>query len=67
MNYEISHDTNGNKICKVRPSKGRAFSIQTLGNLPKTHKRGVCEHTEAEVRAYVEKYGTEKQKAALRF
>ena len=53
-------DINGNKTLKF----GR-YSVQTNGNLPETHRRGVCDSTLAELRDYVNKYGTEKQRAYL--
>ena len=58
-------DTNGNKVCKVKLPSARAFSIQTNGNLPQTHRNGVCDATAGEVRAYVEECGTTKQRAML--
>jgi len=58
-------DANGNKTCKVKLPPARAFSIQTNGNLPQTHRNGVCEATAGEVRAYVREVGTAKQRATL--
>jgi hypothetical protein len=48
--YNIGRDRNGNKVCRVKPRNGRAFSIQTNGNLPHTDRHGVGEWTEAERR-----------------
>lgn len=41
MKTKISRDINGNKIVKISfPDTGqKGFSIQTLGNLPLTHRR----------------------------
>jgi hypothetical protein len=64
--YSVGNDRNGNKVCRVKPRNGRAFSIQTNGNLPKTHRDGVGEWTEAEVSAYVRDYGTKLQREAIR-
>lgn len=33
----LKRDSNGNKVLQVKPDTGRAFSIQTLGNLPTAH------------------------------
>jgi len=46
LNFTISRDLNGNKVCKVRPLRGRGFSIQTNGNMPETDRKGVCDATE---------------------
>jgi hypothetical protein len=59
--FTISRDKNGNKTCKIRPLTGRAFSIQTNGNLPETHRNGVSDATRGEVLEYVSKFGTKKQ------
>lgn len=63
--YTISRDLNGNRIVRVRPAKGRGFSIQTNGNLPETDRNGVCAETPREVADYVKNYGTARQRAAL--
>lgn len=62
----IARDRNGNKILCIKPAHGRGFSIQTNGNLPETHRNGVCAATPHEVRAYVSAFGTPAQRAALR-
>ncbi len=62
---KIAHDTNGNRILKIEGSDlgtKRGFSIQTLGNLPETHRDRITSATDAEVRAYLEKHGTARQK-----
>ena len=33
----LKRDSNGNKLLQVKPDTGRAFSVQTLGNLPAAH------------------------------
>lgn len=65
ITYTIDRDRNGNKVCRVKNGRSRAFSIQTNGNLPETHNRGVCAATLYEVPDYVNAYGTPAQKAAL--
>lgn len=35
----LKRDSNGNKVLQVKPDTGRAFSIQTLGNLPTAHSQ----------------------------
>lgn len=62
---KISFDTNGNRIlkldkCDLGGAKG--FSIQTLCDLPKTHRDGIGPWTDGEVRAYIKEYGTQRQK-----
>lgn len=62
---KIAHDTNGNRILKIEGSDlgtQRGFSIQTLGNLPETHRNGITAATDAEVREYLENHGTAQQK-----
>jgi hypothetical protein len=64
----FSRDRNGNKTVKIIPRQGRAFSIQTLGNLPLTH-RGLDSFDSAalaEIETYIETYGTAKQKEAVK-
>lgn len=61
----IDFDTNGNRILKIEGSDlgtKRGFSIQTLGNLPDTHRNGVTGNTDAEVRDFLQKHGTKRQK-----
>jgi len=59
----ISRDVNGNKTIVINMQGHRSFSIQTLGNLPITHKSGINALTVSEVSDYISKYGTESQKA----
>jgi hypothetical protein len=63
--FSMGRDVNGNKVCRVRPQRGRGFSIQTNGNLPETDRNGICDATKREVEAYVSRFGTERQKASL--
>lgn len=61
----IGHDSNGNRILKVGKSDlggARGFSIQTLGNLPITHRDGIVAGTDRELRGYIFAHGTERQK-----
>ena len=63
--YKIGRDRNGNKVLRVKPSKGRGFFIQTLGNLPETHGDGVGGWTQREVMGYVARHGTLMQREAI--
>ena len=63
--YKIKRDRNGNKVCFVKVPGERGFSIQTNGNLPNTHRDGVCKLTEDEVETYILSYGTRRQKTIL--
>jgi hypothetical protein len=71
-------DSNGNRVVKVSFPNQRAFSIQTNGDLPKTHNllQGYDEKTnfsakeiesmEDEIIDYVKNYGSANQKKSLR-
>lgn len=62
---KIKFDTNGNRVLAITSEDlagARGFSIQTLGNLPKTHRNGIGEHTDAEVRNYLTKHGSPRQR-----
>lgn len=63
--HTIGRDTNGNRVLRIRPPHERGFSIQTLGNLPGTHRDGITADTGAEVLAHVTEHGTARQRAAL--
>lgn len=65
MNAKLSRDRNGNRVLRVSIPGVRGFSIQTNGNLPKTHRDGVGPWTSSEVRQWVQAYGTKRQKALL--
>lgn len=66
----ISKDVNGNKTIKftgnelkaINPNAKRGFSIQTNGNLPETHRNGICQQTINEVVSYINCFGTNNQK-----
>lgn len=72
------HDTNGNAVVKVKYPNSGTFSIQTLGNLPKTKSilNGVSnlaeltaedlERMEKEIVSYIESFGTPTQKKGLK-
>lgn len=66
---KISKDINGNKTLKIESvdtiNESRGFSIQTLGNLPITHRDGICNATIAEVKVYIADHGTKLQKSKL--
>lgn len=71
-------DVNGNKVIKISFPNQKPFSIQTLGNLPKTHRilreydndKDITPEEiatmEREVISYVEEFGSKKQKESLR-
>jgi hypothetical protein len=63
--YKTAKDKNGNKVVRITPHTGRGFSIQTLANLPITHRDGVWAWTAGEVEAHVLKYGTAHQKKII--
>jgi len=60
-----SNDLNGNRVCRVKIAGYRGFSIQTNGNLPRTHRDGVGPWTPGEVSNYVKQFGTKRQKDLL--
>lgn len=71
VTLKLDRDTNGNKIVKITRSGFTGFSIQTLGNLPRTHRRPMKERLTdydylvitIEIQDYLLKYGTDKQKS----
>lgn len=61
----IKFDTNGNRVLAITShdlAGARGFSIQTLGNLPRTHRDGVGPWTEGEARQYLKHHGSPRQK-----
>lgn len=62
---KISRDTNGNKILKVSIPGAQGFSVQTNGNLVTTHSKGINSSTEKELRDFISKFGTVRQKQLL--
>ena len=72
MKYiSFKKDINGNKCLSVKFEGFRAFSIQTLGNLPVAHKAtfdsvDVAEFAKikTEVILYLSRFGTKRQKIA---
>lgn len=68
---KLSRDINGNKTLKYSNGVDRGFSVQTLGNLPKTHQmiNGELKEYTAMIELYdhVKSYGTSKQKHQLGF
>jgi hypothetical protein len=50
--FKLGRDANGNKTLYVKTGAKRAKTIQTNGNLPKTHSDGVGEWTAGEVAAH---------------
>ena len=68
---EFKRDINGNKCLSVKFEGFKAFSIQTLGNLPVAHKstfedvdNETLDKIKSEVLAYLTNYGTKAQKKA---
>ena len=64
VNYTIGRDRNGNKTLRCSSVEG-SFTIQTNGNLPRTHRDGVTVETDAEVCAYVRGLGNERRRRIL--
>ena len=75
----FDRDINGNKTIKVSFPNGRAFSIQTLQNMPKTHSMRIGKKDdlgsisnsdlkiiEKELINYIEKHGSKNQKSRLK-
>ncbi len=65
---KISRDVNGNKILKIEShdiNGQRGFSVQTLGNLPKTHSEGVNFNTWRELCTFIRQCGSTSQKEKL--
>lgn len=65
---KIKFNTNGNRVLVLDSNDlagARGFSIQTLGNLPLTHRDGIGDHTLPEVNQYVRKHGSKRQKEVL--
>lgn len=63
--YYMGRDVNGNKLCTYKPESGRAFSVQTNGNMPETHRLGINPETPQEFAEYISDVGTERQREAL--
>jgi len=65
---KFNRDYNGNKTLSIKFEGHRAFSIQTLGNLPIAHASTgdvdskVFAKIESEVEAYLSQFGTRNQK-----
>lgn len=61
---KLSRDRNGNKTLVYSIPGSRGFSVQTNGNLPKTHLMDdINEHIAMnELNAYIKLYGTKRQK-----
>lgn len=66
-----SKDSNGNTIVQVSGLGERGFSVQTNGNMPKTHRsitwdccfnRSIAEN---ELHGYIKEHGTDRQKDLL--
>lgn len=64
---KMDRDRNGNKTIKIAGANGICgFSIQTLGNLPKTHQLGIHPGVRLEIIEHINNFGTQKQKNLLR-
>lgn len=77
---KLSRDINGNKVLEFKPDQGRGFSVQTLGNLPRTHTMDtetfnkptysdlmLYQMAMDELRMFIKDYGTTLQKRKLGF
>ena len=68
---KISRDINGNKTLKFTPGPGaRGFSVQTNGNLPRTHSLAITgdfneQIADGELYSFISKFGTDRQKELL--
>jgi len=62
--FKTDKDINGNKLLKVK-CQGKGFTIQTNGNLPKTHSQGLGGWTSGELAYYVRTCGTVRQRKLL--
>lgn len=65
MHLSISIDSNGNKILKVQIGHARSFSIQTNGNLPVTHSKGITQFTILELTNHLNAFGTPRQRQLI--
>jgi len=62
--FKMDRDANGNKTVKISANAGgRGFSIQTDGNLPKTHRSNTPDIEE--IISFVRRCGTDHQKEIL--
>ena len=64
VNYTTGRDKNGNKTLRCYSVEG-GFTIQTNGNLPRTHRDGVTASTDAEVCEYVARHGNARRRRIL--
>ena len=66
---QLRRDKNGNKTLYYSNGHYRGFSVQTNGNLPKTHKMSKENFSNSiatsELNYYVKEYGTQRQKEML--
>ena len=67
---KLSRDTNGNKTLKlIGNSECRGFSVQTNGNLPRTHRMDKYNFNDStaenELHAFIKVHGTARQKEML--
>jgi len=56
-------DLKGQRVVRISFPSGRAWSIQTNGNLPKTHSDG---YDEKEINEFVKEFGSDTQKKRLK-
>lgn len=72
LGLQLGRDVNGNKTIKVRlQSTGNGFSVQTLGNMPQTHRMTkdnfIYKVAIAELEEHVSRYGTLRQRDVTGF
>ena len=65
MRLSLSIDSNGNRILKVQIGHARGFSIQTNGNLPITHSKGITQFTILELTNHIHAFGTPRQRELI--
>ncbi len=73
FSMEYKRDRNGNKYVSVKINNNRAFPIQTMGNLPTTHKNTFetvdgsnINIIKQEIKDYVLQFGSENQKNIIK-
>ena len=66
MKLTIHMTPNGMKSITISPAHGRGFTIQTNGNLPRTHRDGIGGWTWREIATYVLAHGTDRQRDIIK-
>lgn len=61
----IDRTRDGLRVLRVGVEGGRGFSVETNGNLPRTHRDGVGPWTWGELADWVHRHGTERQRGIV--